>query len=96
MQKANTISIPLKIRGIGTSKHESGEFAAFFLYFPERNNAGQQIYVFLTYEIHLVKGLRANLLIRNNIMSLKGFVIDIKKKSIFIESYKVTVPIDVR
>lgn len=96
MQKVNTMSTLLKIRGISASKHKSGEFATLFLYFPEKNNAGQQVYASLTYEIYLVKGLRANLLIRNNIMSLKGFIIDIKKRSVFIESCEVTVPIDVR
>ena len=41
MQKVNTMSTPLKVRGIGASKHKSGEFAALSLYFPGRNDAGQ-------------------------------------------------------
>lgn len=96
MQKINTISTPLKIRGIRVFKHESGEFATLFLYFLGRNNTCQQVYTSLTYKIHLIEGLRANLLIGNNIMSLEGFIIDVKNKSVFIGSCRVTVPIDVR
>lgn len=95
-QKISTISTPLKVRGIGASKHKSGEFTALCLYFPEKNNAGQLVYASLTCEIHLVEDLRANLLIGNNIMSLKGFVIDVKGKKALIGSCKVTIPIDAR
>lgn len=66
------------------------------MYFSSKNNASQQIYTSLTYEIHLVKGLKANLLISNDIISLKNFIIDIKKKSVFIKSCNITVPIDAR
>ena len=60
---------PLKVRSIGASKHELEKFAALLLYFPGRNNAGQQVYALLTCEIHLVEDLKANLLIANNIIS---------------------------
>ena len=90
------MSTLLKVRGIGASKHKSGEFAALSLYFPGNNNAGQQFYASLTCEIQLVEGLRASLLIGNNIMSPEGFIIDIKKRSILIGSCRVTVPIDAK
>lgn len=96
MQKINIMSTPLKVGRIRASKHKSGEFAALSLYFPSKNNADQRVYASLTYKIHLVKGLRANLLIGNNIMSLKGFIIDVKRRSVFIESCGVSVPIDAR
>ena len=86
----------LKVRGISTSKHKSGEFVALFLYFLGKNNAGQQVYASLTCEIHLVKGLRANLLIGNDIMSSEGFIIDVKKRSALIENCRITVSIDAR
>lgn len=44
----------------------------------------------------MVEDLRANLLIGNDIISPKSFVIDVKKRSILIESCRVTVPIDAR
>ena len=79
-QKINTISTPLKVREIKASKHESKEFATLSLYFPRKNGAGKLVYAFMRCEIHLVEGLRANLLIRNNIMSPENFVIDIEKR----------------
>ena len=95
-QKINTMSTPLKVRGIRASKHESGEFAALSLYFPGKNNTGQLVYASITCEINLVKGLKTNLLIGNNIMSPEGFLIDVKAKSALIGSCGVTIPIDVR
>lgn len=90
------MSTLLKVRGIRASKHKSGDFAALSLFFPKKNEVGQLVYVSLTCEIHLVKDLRANLLIDNNIMSPESFVIDVKEKSALIESYDMTIPIDIR
>lgn len=95
-QKINTMSTPLKVRGIGASKHKLRKFAALSLYFPGKNNTGQLVYTFLTCKIHLVKDLKANMLIDNNIMSPEGFVIDVKGKSALSRSCGVTVPIDAR
>lgn len=80
-QKINKISTFLKVPGIKVLKHKSKEFAALLLYFPDKNNARQLVYTSLTCKIHLVKGLRANLLIRNNIMSPENFVLDVKRRS---------------
>lgn len=82
--------------GIRASKYKSEEFATLSLYFPRRNNAGQLVYAFLICEIHLIKDLRMNLLIDNDIIFLESFVMDVKGKSILIRSCKVTVLIDVR
>lgn len=90
------MSTTLKVREIGASKHKSGEFAALLLYFPGKNKVGQLVYAFLTCQIHLVKDLRANLLIDNNIMFLEGFVIDIKEKSTLIRSCNIIIFIDTK
>ncbi len=90
------MSTPLRVRGIGSSKHESGEYAALSLYFPGKDNTSQQVYASLTFEIHLVKGLRANLLIDNDIMSPESFIIDVIRKSVFIGSCGVTISINAR
>lgn len=86
----------LKVRGIGAFKHKSGEFAALSLYFPKKNEVGQLVYTFLTCEIYLVKDLRVNLLIDNNIISPEGFIIDVKEKSTLIGSCSVTILIDTK
>lgn len=90
------MSTLLKVKGIRTFKHKLREFATLSLYFPRKNNAKQLVYIFLICKIHLVEDLRVNLLIRNNIMSPEGFVINVKGKKALMGSYKVTIPIDVR
>ena len=90
------MSTPLKVRGIGASKHKSEEFAALSLYFPGKDDAGRLVYASVRYEIHLVDSLRANLLIGNDIMSPENFVIDIDKRSTLIGSCRVTIPISAR
>lgn len=86
----------MKVRGIGASKHKSTEFAALLLYFLGKNDAEQLVYAALKCEIDLIKGLRANSLIGNDILSLKGIVIDINRKSALIGSCEVTITINAK
>lgn len=95
-QKISTMSTLLKVRGIRASRHESKEFVALSLYFLGKNSARKLVYALLRYKIHLVKGLRANLLIKNDIILPKNFVINIEKKTILIKSCGVIVFISVR
>ena len=95
-QKISTMSTPLTVKGIKTSKHECEKFAAPSLYFSGKNGARKLVYAFVRCEIHLVEGLRANLLIGNDIISPENFVINIEKKSTLIGSYGVTIPISAR
>ena len=76
-QKIKKMSTPLKVRGIGTSKHESAQFAEVALFLPGESNKGQRVYASITYELHLVEGLRANILIGNDILAPECFVLDI-------------------
>lgn len=95
-QKINTMSISLKVRGIGTFKHEFSEFAALFLYFSSRNNVGNLVYALLQYKIHLVEDLQANLLINNNIMSSEAMVINLGKKSTLIGAYGIIIDVNAK
>lgn len=61
-----------KVRGIGPFKYKSKEFAAFSVYFLDKKNAAQRVYASLTCQIDLVKSLKMNLLISNNIIFLEG------------------------
>lgn len=86
----------LKIRRIGASKHKSAQFIALSLYFPGKDKVEQQVYVSIKCKLDLIDSFQANILVKNNILSLKGFVINIKKNCTFIESCKVTIPINAR
>lgn len=85
------MSTSLKVKRIRALRYKSEEFAALFLYFPEKDGVGKLVYALLRCEIHLVEGLRANLLIKNDIMLSENFVINIKKKTTLIGSCVVIV-----
>ncbi len=95
-QKINTMSTPLKVRGIGALKHESSEFADLSLYFPGKNSVGDLVYAALQCEIHLVEDLRTNLLIGNDIMSPEAMVIDLGRKTALIGTCGVTIDVNAR
>ena len=95
-QKVSRMSTPLKVRRIGVLRHKSEEYIARFLYFLEIDSIGKPVYILLRCEIHLVEGLRANLSIENDIISLENFIIDIEKKTMLIGSCGIIVSISVR
>lgn len=95
-QKIKGMSIPLKIRGIGTSKHKSAQFVEVSLFLPGESNKGQKVYISVRCKLHLVEGLRANILIGNNILALKSFVLNIGLGHVLIESCRVKITIKAR
>lgn len=90
------MSISLKDRKIEASKSEFTQFVALFLYFSSENKAGQQVYTSMKCKVHLINGLKVNILVENNILSLERFVINIKKNRTFIKSCRVPTSMNVR
>lgn len=95
-QKISTMSTPLKVKGIGASKHKSSKFAALFLYFPGKNAVEDLVYAALRCEIYLVEGLCANLLIGNDIMSPEAMIIILGKKTAIIGTCRVFINVKAR
>lgn len=87
------MATPLKVRGMGTSKHKTDEYVLETLYFPAISNEGQQVVACIRRELHLVDNLRANILIGNDIIDAEGITIDIAKEKAYIPGCKATVPI---
>lgn len=83
----------LKVRGIGTSKHETDKYVLELLYFPAIGNKGQRMIVCIYCELHIVDNLRANIFIENNIIGVKGMMINIAKEKAYISDCKAIVPI---
>ena len=88
--------VPLKVRGIGASRHESNEFALTALYIPGLDREGSEVYACIKCELHLVEGLKANMLIGNDILCTEGFTINLASASAHILSCGVTIVIDAR
>lgn len=77
-QKISTILVILKVRGIVTSNYELNEFdfAAFYILSLNRRG-GLEVYVYIRYALHLIEGLKANVLIGNNVFYIKSFTINL-------------------
>lgn len=86
----------LKVRDIRTSKHKFSEFITLALYFLDKNGVRDLVYTAIQYKIHLVEGLRVNLLIRNNIMSPEAMVINLGRKTALIGACGVTININAK
>ena len=87
------MSISLKVRGIKALNYQSAQFAKLFLFLLEENNKKQKVYAFIRYELHLVDGLKANILIGNNIIISKSFVLNIRLSQALMESCGVKITI---
>ena len=90
-----TMATPLKVRGLGTHRHESSEYAICDIHLKGEKD-GKPVTSVLRREIHLVDNLKANMLIGNDIIGSEGIVIDPVKKQAFITSTGATIPIEVR
>lgn len=76
-QKISIILVILKVRGVVTSNYELNEFvfAAFYILSLNRRE-GLEVYVYIRYALHLIEGLKANVLIGNNVFYIKSFTIN--------------------
>lgn len=84
------------VRGIKTSKHESAQFVELFFFFSGKNDKGQKVYTSFRCELHLVKSLRANILIENNILDPEGFIVDVKLGHVFVGSCRVKITVQAK
>lgn len=67
-----------------------------FFYFPSKNNVGELVYTLLQYKIYSVKGLQANVLIDNYIISLEAIVINVGKKNALIKACGMTIKVNTK
>lgn len=95
-QRISAIPVPLKVRGIGASTHESKEFALTALYIPGLSREGTEVYACIKCELHLVKGLKANMLIGNDIFCTEGLSINLSSASAHIQSCGVDIIINAK
>lgn len=90
------MSISLKVKGIKTLKHESVLFVKVFLFLPGENIESHQTYALFSYKFYLVENLKTNILVRNNIFILEGFIFNLKIGHAIVENCKVTIFIKTR
>ena len=88
--------LPLKVRGIGASRHKSEKFALTALYMPGLNKEGLEVYACVQCKLHLVNGLKANMLIGNDVLCIEGFTSNLANAFAHILSSEVTIVISAR
>lgn len=92
-EKILKVAILLKVREIKSSKYESNEYVSMSLYFPRIELRNRSIYAHICQKLYLVKDLKANLLVGNNILATERVIIDLANKTTIISSYQVTISI---
>lgn len=95
-QKISVMPVPLKVRGIGASKNKSGDFAFTTIYIPGIDEKGHKVYMSINCELHLVDGLKTNMLVGNDVLCIEGFAINLSTSSAFIHSCGVKIDINAR
>lgn len=85
--------VPLKIKGIGTLRHKSGEFALITIYVSSVNKNGRKVYMSITYKLHLVNRLKVNIPMSNDILYIEAFTINFSISSILLHTCGVRINI---
>lgn len=89
------MATPIIVRDIGSNRHSTDEYAILSMYF-EGSKEGKPVQAHIRREVHLVDELKANILIRTDVLGPEEVVLDLGKKKAFIGSCKVTIPIQVK
>lgn len=95
-QKISTIPVPFKVKGIGAFKYKSDEFFFTIFYILGFDWGGSEVYIYIKSELHLVEDLKPNILIGNNILYIKYFLINFTNLSTHILECKVSIEIAAR
>ena len=90
-----TMASPLKVRGLGTNRHETWEYAICDIHLPGTKE-GLSATSVLRREVHLVDNLKANMLLGNDIIGPERIILDVAKKIAHIGSTGASIPLDVR
>lgn len=83
----------LKVREIKSLNYKSDEFDSMYLYFPSINSRNHPIYAYIYRKLYLVKGLKANLLLGNDILAIEKVIINLASKTTVISSCQIMISI---
>lgn len=90
------MEVLLQVQGIGSNLHITSKYVFTLIYFLAVDEAGQAILAEIKTEIHIVKDLKARMLIRNNVFVPEGFAIDLKDQKTKIHSCKAQIGLIIR
>lgn len=87
--------VPLKVKVLAFQSM-SQETLLLTIYIPDINKKGREVYASISFKLHLIDGLKANMLIGNNVLCTEDFAINFSTFSAFIYSRDVKIDINVR
>ena len=89
------MATPLKVRGVGSSRHKTSEYVTIPIYLLGQVE-GKEVLAYFRREMYLIDDLRAKMLLSNDILGPEGFIIDVANSKAYISSYNVAVPMSAR
>ena len=90
-----TITTSIIVRDLKTNKHLTDKYAVVFIYFKKKVQQKNKIRTMITKEIHLINDLKINILLENDIFDFELFDISMSTNTIYIESCKITISINI-
>ena len=88
-----TMTTFITIRDLEVNKYQTDKYAIVFMYFEEKNKIDDIVKTVIIREIHLIKNLKINLLIENDILEFELIDISTFTNIAYIESCDVTISI---
>lgn len=84
--KVKSMTSFLHVKSIGTAIHLSKNFIHIPFYFFGTNNNSKSVLAEIKQEVHLVEKLKIEMLVGNDILVLKRFILDLSNKETTISS----------
>ena len=85
----------ITVRDFKVNKHQIDKYAIVLMYFEEKNKIDDTVKTVIIREIHLIKNLKINLLIENDILKFELIDISTSTNIVYIESCDVTISITI-
>lgn len=88
--------VPLRVRGTSKSRYKTKKFFLFAFSMPGLIQRALEFYVYIWYELHLIKDLKTNIFTGNDVFFTETFTINFANFSAQIISYRMTIVNNVR
>ena len=81
----------ITVSDLEINKHQIDKYAVVFMYFENKNKSHDVVKTIIIREVYLIKDLKANLLIENDILKFELIDISTSINTVYIESCKITI-----
>ena len=90
-----TMIISITVRKLSTMKHSIDKYVIVSMYFSEKDKHDEIVRIKITRKIHFVNNLKANMLIRNDVLRSEKFDIFTSTSTVYIESCEIIISISI-